>query len=262
VTSSTPSTVLVDAWDDRAASYDNSVLHRDGPSLQRLVTLARPIKPDRCLDIGTGAGHTASRLAQFSDEVIGLNSSREMVLKASQSYGHISGLTFVQANAATTDLPNDYFDVITARHTLHHHQDLDATLKEVLRILRPGGRLVIADEVTPNPSVDDWYDTLQRARDSSHVRAYKLLEWQSILSVIGFSWIVGDQQTCYQIEIDSWLSRSGPKFQDFESVHALFKTADQSTRRTFDIAYQDSVAQSFLMPIALILGTKSTGGGR
>ena len=251
-----------DHWSSRAGHYATSSLHQDGPSLWRLLELARPTPPDRCLDIGTGAGHTAARMSSLATEVVGLDLSEGMLARAQATYGHLPGLRFVRAEASSTGFPSETFEIVTARHTLHHHLDLDATLRELERILKPGGRLVIADEVTPSPEVDAWYHALERARDPSHVRAYTLQQWRGALAGAGFDWVVGDQDTRYPIEVDAWIGRMGLDPEAETSIYRLFADADKATRQTFEIAFRDGKAVSFMMPVGVILAIKPRGGGR
>ena len=134
-----------DAWNSRGANYAVSEAHKFGPSLAKLLRLARPLPADSCLDIGTGAGHTAAALARLTQHVVGLDLSNGMLRAARELYGEIPNLEFVRAPAQATELRAASFAIITARHTLHHHPDPVATLREAARLLIPGGRLVIVD---------------------------------------------------------------------------------------------------------------------
>ena len=93
-------------------------------------------------------------MAEYAAHVVGLDLSKGMLNAARELYGEHKNLAFRHAPAHDTGLPSDYFDLVTARHTLHHHPDISATLREVTRVLKPGGRLVVVDESTPNPEVD------------------------------------------------------------------------------------------------------------
>jgi len=247
-------------WAERAPAYLASAVHADGPSLPKVLALARPGPSDRCLDIGTGAGHTAARLAPLAAEVIALDPEPAMLASARERYGNLPNLRFLQAPGHDTGLADGSVDVVTARHTLHHHRDLEATLREVARVLRPGGRFVLVDEATPDPAVDAWFDALERARDATHVRAYTLAEWRRMLAGAGLLWIAGDVYTRYRQRVEDWLGlmRLGPSGE--AEVRRLFRRAGSMERRLFDIEFADGEAVRFSLPMAVALAVRAGHG--
>lgn len=244
------------AWSNLGQNYASSAPHKSGPSISKLLALARAQKDDICLDVGTGTGHTAAALAPFVKEVYGLDPSEGMRKAAEEIYGDIGNLKFVAGSSETTGFPDNHFDIVTARHTLHHHPNIGKTMLELKRILKPGGRLIIVDEVTPNTEVDDWYHELEITRDPTHFRAYYLHEWHSFVTNAGLNWIIGDSETRYTLDCESWIARMNPRPEQAEAVRTLFRTASDAAKTTFKIAYENGEAVSFSMPMAIILATK------
>ncbi len=247
---------MTSAWDSRGGGYASSTVHRHGPSLPKLLALARPQREDICLDLGAGTGHTAAALAEHTAHVVGLDLSAGMLKAARELYGGRANLEFRHAPAHDTGLELNSFDLVTARHTLHHHPDVSATLREAARVLKPGGRLVVVDEITPNPEVDRWYDALERSRDATHVRAYRMDEWQDLIVEAGLVWVVGDVRTVYTLNIAEWVGRMALSPAETETVYGLFRRADAHARQTFNIVYDGEVAVRFGMPMALVLALK------
>lgn len=248
-------------WSSRGAAYAVSAPHVGGPSLAKLLALARPRPGDRCLDVGTGAGHTAAALADRGAEVLGVDPAEGMLAAARARYGGRPGLRFARAFGHATGLPDASLDVVTARHTLHHHRDLAATLAEVVRVLRPGGRLVLVDEITPDARVDAWLDGIERARDATHVRAYALSEWRAALAAAGLRWVVGDAETRYPLEVDAWIARMQLGRAGAEEVRRRFREAPELARALFTIRYDEGgEAQRFELPMALVLAVRPAEG--
>ncbi len=243
-------------WSERGARYASSLPHASGPSLPKLLALARPMRGDLCLDIGTGAGHTAAQLARYAQHVIALDPAEGMLKEARRLYGELGNLEFALASAEDTGLKGGTFDLVTARHTLHHHADLPATLAETFRLLKPGGRFVVVDEVIPEPAVEGWYDALLRLRDPTHVRAYTLEGWRSLTSKAGMVWIVGDDETRYDTEVASWLGRMSPNPEQIEAVYAQLERADAYAKALFKLTFEGGEVVRFKMPMALILAVK------
>lgn len=249
-------------WSKRGADYAESAPHRSGPSLPKLLALARPVAEDVCLDIGTGTGHTAAQVAKYASRVYGLDPAEGMLEAAREAYGELEGVAFVSGTSEETGFPNETFDLVTARHTLHHHPNLPKTLLEIRRVLKRGGRLVLVDEVTPHAEVAAWFHELETTRDPTHVRASSMEEWRESIREAGLEWVVGDAETTYWLEVASWIGRMKPTPEGAEKVRELFREASPSARETFNIMYRGGEAVSFDMPMALILAVELGGEAR
>lgn len=244
------------AWSELGSNYASSEVHKQGPSLFKLLELARANPNDTCLDIGTGTGHTAAALAKTAKYVYGLDPSVGMRQAATELYSGISNLEFVDGTSENTNYPNNHFDIVTARHTLHHHPSMPKTLTEIKRVLKPGGRLIIVDEITPNSELNDWYHELEITRDPTHIRSYYLSEWQEFINSAGLKWIVGDAKTSYQLDIEKWIMRMKPSPEQANKVRQLFAEASPLAKTVFNIQYKDGLALSFKIPMAVILAVK------
>lgn len=249
-------------WSGRGATYAVSGVHRAGPSMEPLIALARPQPADRCVDIGTGTGHTAARLlAEGVAEVVAVDPAEGMLEAARRSYGHLPGLHLVRAAGDATGLPGAAFDLVTARHTLHHHPDPRATLREVARLLKPGGRFVLVDEITPDPRVDAWLDAVSRARDATHVRAYGMDAWRGMLADAGLRWVVGDSATRYRMDTAAWIGRMALPPEGEAEVRRLFREAGPLERELFEIEFDENgEAVRFALPMALVLAVLPAEG--
>lgn len=111
----------------------------------------------RTLEIGAGTGFFALNLRQAGalDDVTVTDLSPGMV-EAAQENARRLGFEVEGAVADVEHLPfpDASFDLVIGHAVLHHLPDVEASLREVLRVLRPGGRFVVAGEPT---RVGDWY---------------------------------------------------------------------------------------------------------
>jgi ubiquinone/menaquinone biosynthesis C-methylase UbiE/DNA-binding transcriptional ArsR family regulator len=99
------------------------------------------------LDLGTGTGRLLAVLGGRCDMAIGVDANSEMLAVARQTldrpdFRHIQ---VRQADIRALPFPANSFDVITAHQVLHYLDDPDRVVREASRVLRPGGRIVIAD---------------------------------------------------------------------------------------------------------------------
>lgn len=116
-------------------------LKREAGDLRYMTLSHEPI--GKLLDVGCGGGRFLNRMKKRGWQVEGSDFDDQATKKVTRKYGiktHVGDLS-------QCDLPTDYFDVITMSQTIEHLYDPKATLRECLRILKPGGLLVMS---TPN----------------------------------------------------------------------------------------------------------------
>jgi demethylmenaquinone methyltransferase/2-methoxy-6-polyprenyl-1,4-benzoquinol methylase len=160
--SGTLSEPQVQAMFDRIASvYDlmNSVmtvgLHHRWRS--RAADLAAVGSGDRVLDVATGTGDLAVELARRvgpDGEVIGSDFSEGMLELARKK---APGIEFERGNALDLPYDDDSFDAATVGFGARNFSDLPQGLREMTRVVRPGGRIVILEITTPERPPLSWF---------------------------------------------------------------------------------------------------------
>lgn len=146
-------------FDTVAPRYDflNRVLsgRRDGAWRRRAVTLARLGPGETALDVGVGTGDLSFDLLAAShatSRVIGVDLSEKMLARARERAATRSlGARFEAqaANAQALPYADAAFDRVVAGFAVRNFGDLAAGLREMRRVLRPGGRAVILEFSTP-----------------------------------------------------------------------------------------------------------------
>lgn len=138
-------------WDNQAATFDEQPDHglRD-PHVRaawaQLLLPRLPPAPAMLADLGCGTGSLSVLLAAAGHTVTGLDLAPEMV-KAARAKALAAGVRarFVVSDAAAPALPARRFDAVIARHVLWAMPDLDVALDRWIRLLRPGGVLVLVE---------------------------------------------------------------------------------------------------------------------
>lgn len=100
----------------------------------------------RALELGCGDGDLAETLARRGLEVTGVDLAEARVREArARVAGMANAPAFAVGDLNTMALPGGPYDVVVAHDALHHLLDLDHVMREVARVLRPGGTLLVFD---------------------------------------------------------------------------------------------------------------------
>jgi ubiquinone/menaquinone biosynthesis C-methylase UbiE len=158
---------------------------RAGALGERVRELLAPFRGDeRALDSGCGTGAFAFALAPYVREVVGVDSSPDLL--AAGRTDAPPNVTLLEGDA--TSLPFDIgeFDLSGCLRVLHHVRRPELVVSELARVTRPGGRLLVVDQladIDPLRAID--VDRFERARDSSHVRLLSDADIRGLLDANG-----------------------------------------------------------------------------
>jgi SAM-dependent methyltransferase len=148
------------------------------------------IKPDYViLDVGCGGGKTVSRLAHraISGKVFGIDYSADMVeysRKVNKKLITENRAEIRKGSVEKTGFPDNFFDLVTAIETYYFWLILPDALKEIKRVLKPGGRLLMVNEM-----VKDGVYEVENAEmvEKTQVRLVPLEEIKQIMESVGFA---------------------------------------------------------------------------
>ncbi len=229
-------------FDAHAEKYATSAIHQFGASLPVLLRLAAPRPADRALDVATGTGNTAFAVAEFAAQVTGLDVSPGMLAQArarAEREG-VGNVTFLEGAAEDLPFPDASLDLVTSRHAPHHFRDVEAFLREVHRTLKPGGRLVLADQITPlaeaQAETQAWVEFWQQTRDPSHFKQRTVAEWQALTAEAGFHW-GAEQAVPYRLEFDWWTRQAGCGPEVTEQLRQHARQASPEIRRALGLEF-------------------------
>ncbi len=201
---------VVAQFDPRAQAYLTSAVHAAVriSSWQGSWCSRRPSRAS-LLDVGCGAGHLGFALAPCFQRVVATDLSPSMLATVSAAAGRrqLPQIEVQQASAQALPFADGHFDVVGTRYSAHHWHDVPAALREMHRVTRPGGTLLIIDLMgDESPLVDTHLQAIELLRDPSHVRDYSPSQWRSMLQRAGFEL----QQEAFwptRLEFRSWIER-------------------------------------------------------
>lgn len=129
----------------------------------------------RVVDIGCGGGIYARAWRELgAAHVTGVDSSGPILENATSEHHHEEGLRFIRGEATATGLDSGSADVVFARALVHHLEDLPRFTEEAVRLLRPGGQVIIQDR-----TIDD----VSQPADHQHLRGWFFTACPRLLEV-------------------------------------------------------------------------------
>lgn len=197
------------AFRTQAAAFEDPSLNRAYTTDVDWLFAGLRLDPDHLvLDVAAGTGHAARRLAPSVRAVVALDVTAAM-LDAGRSAAAAEGVrnvVFVRGDAAALPFPDGSFDVVVSRFAVHHFAQPEIQLGEMVRCLRQGGQLVVADLVA-EPGLADAQDRLERLRDPSHARLLTFEELHGTLAGLGVT-LTTRESRAVERPVDPWLRQT------------------------------------------------------
>jgi len=152
------------------------------------LTHVKIMSDDVILDVGCGGGKTINTLAKLAPagKVFGIDHSVDMVNYSNKMNKKLIEKNRVQIIEGTVEkmsFPNDYFNLVTACETYYFWSSFSDALKEIKRVLKPCGRLLLVNEM-----VQDTVYEVENAKliEETHVCLIPLKEIQNVMQSVGF----------------------------------------------------------------------------
>jgi SAM-dependent methyltransferase len=174
---------------------------------------------ERALDSGCGTGALAFALAPFVGEVVGADTSVEYIDAARRIAPE--NVSLVEADA--TALPFEYgaFDIAGCLRLLHHVRRPELVVSELVRVTRPGGRIVIMDQLgSVDPLRNLEQDRFERLRDPSHQRLLPDGDIRGFLDANDLV-LVTSEMASERVDLERYLELGGVAEEDRVHVRGL-----------------------------------------
>lgn len=155
----------------------------------------------RILDCACGRGFYLNMIRHVSRcALVGLELEDEIIRKAQRNVGHLPGITLTRGNIYALPFPDDWFDGVILSEILEHIDDDVAGLREVRRVLKPGGVVAIT---VPNANYPFLWDPINKTLETlfrtkirrgplagiwaNHVRLYTREQLRAAVEQAGFA---------------------------------------------------------------------------
>ncbi|MCX8128405.1 MAG: class I SAM-dependent methyltransferase [Synergistetes bacterium] len=126
-------------WDQMRSSFFSEAVR------EKAIALADVKEGKEALDVGAGTGFITEGLVTKGLKVVAMDQSKAMLEKMRSKFSNFDKVIYVIGGAESIPFLDSSFDYIFANMCLHHVEDPAKAIREMARVLKPGGKLVITD---------------------------------------------------------------------------------------------------------------------
>jgi ubiquinone/menaquinone biosynthesis C-methylase UbiE len=194
-------------------------------ALHLLLQCAGAAQSDVVLDVACGPGIVACAFAEHVAHVTGIDITPTMIEQATkrQHERHLQNVAWHIGTVLPLPFPDAQFSIVVTRYSFHHLLDPMAVLLEMVRVCRPGGKVMVVDAVLPAEKAAA-YNRMEKLRDPSHTQALSVEEMSHMVHASGLRHSRTARYTV-EMELETQLAASFPNPGDDEKFRQLV-TAD------------------------------------
>ncbi|MGC2744541.1 MAG: methyltransferase domain-containing protein [Candidatus Angelobacter sp.] len=246
---------ILDQFTRQAAPFAAAAPIRNQETLDRIVQWAGAGPDDTVLDVACGPGLLACAFARVAKHATGIDMTPAMLEQArkTQEEQGLKNVSFLPGDVYSLPFPDAHFSIVSSRFVFHHLQEPLAALKEMKRVCKPGGKIVMAD-MAPLPKKAAALNAAERLRDPSHVRAIPVVELRALFEQAG---LASPQVNNYRMEgeLEDLLSRSFPNKGDADRVRKIY--AGSIAENALDLNTRLADGKIFYsLPVAVLVARK------
>lgn len=250
--------LIRDQFTRQAAPFSSAGPIADAAALTMLVEAARPRPGDTVLDVACGGGLVVCAFAPHVRHATGIDLTPAMLerARALAAGKGLANVSWREGDVSPLPWPDGAFDIVATRFAMHHFPDPRAVFREMVRVAKPGGRIVVADTcAAADPQKAAAFNRLEKLRDPSHVRALALAEFEELYRGAG---LPPPGKSAYELRdtVDNLLARSFPNAGDEDQIRDLFAAAIADDRLGIPVA-RDGDVLSYAYPVVILTSTRN-----
>ena len=242
---------IIDQFDRTAENYSKDNLFANGSDLDIILKQTHPNPTTNALDVATGAGHVAIKIAPFAKKIHAIDITPKMIiLQENLKSKNIHNVNVSVMHVDSLKFADDSFDVVTCRFAAHHFTDVKNFLSETKRVLKPKGKLILADIIAPSSKqMGNFVNEINKLRDHTHVKEFSESEWESMFLQYGFT-VLSKHENPLKHDLKDWFNRAKTSDEDQRKILDKFKNSpDAQTQFQVDSQITSFVEDSVIFTL-------------
>lgn len=214
-------------FERQARAYADTAQASDAAAHAGLVALCAPARDARVLDVACGPGALTLAFAACCGQAVGVDATAAMLAIAREQAAARGTLNvrFEQGDVTALPFADGAFDLAVCRAAFHHFPAPERVLSEMARVVRPGGKVVVADFVTSDDAAEaEQHNAIEQLCDPSHTRALTRDELRALFRGQGLELAV-DMPRRMHYELDEWIAHGGPAPAQEAEIRRRFERA-------------------------------------
>lgn len=194
---------------------------------------SRTSPSDIVLDVAAGTGLFGRALAPSVTAVIAVDITPEMLVegKRGADAAGLTNIVFQRGDATALPFLDESFDRVISRLAVHHLADPSRVLREMERVCRRSGSIVVIDMVVPSESDQETFNDLERRRDPAHTRALTRDELRAAIEGVGCR-ILHSSTWENVLDGERWLEQTQTPHAEAEFIRRAWRSELSGRSRT------------------------------
>lgn len=192
--------------------------------LKKCVSELELKKDNIVLEVAAGTCACGRSIAPHVKSVTCLDATPSMLAigKEQAEKQNIDNIKFLTGYIEDIPYSDNTFDVVICRHAFHHFTNVDAPFKEMERVLKPGGKLVIIDMELTDKELRKVRDKIESIRDDSHVMTLTRKDIENLYDNNNVK-IIKESCSKVCVSVDAWLALTETTDQNCSRIMSLFE---------------------------------------
>jgi ubiquinone/menaquinone biosynthesis C-methylase UbiE len=249
--------VIDEQFTRQADLFANAAALHNAAALDSLVLAAAPKLTETSLDVACGPGTVVAAFAGRVSQAAGLDTTAAMLDQARKLGARLglSNVSWYLGDVGALPFADAAFDIVSCRFAFHHFERPEQAFAEMLRVCRPGGRLVVCDAIaSDDPARARAFNAMERLRDPSTVEFRTLAYLFELFRKFGMPM---PRSSFYKVpvEMEALLKTSFPADDDRDGVRQLLRDAVEGDGMGLGLRTHGDTVR-FDYPAAILVSTK------